>query len=214
MKNKLFQIALAAILCATLWSCEKVTKTDDGWVDLGLPSGLLWASCNVGAENPQDYGDYFAWGETKPKANYTEASYNCRDIYDGSNDWANKLFSIDDAATVNIGAPARMPTKEDFEELYNCCESEWISYKGKNGRIFKGPNGNSIFLPAAGELSNTSLKNVDKYGNYWSSNGGGTSEYWYENLAMYLFFNEDFFTTDAHGRWTGQSVRPVKEYTD
>ena len=208
MKTRFLQLALATILCASLWSCEKekITKTDDGWVDLGLPSGLLWASCNVGAEKPQDYGDYFAWGETKPKANYTEASYNYRDIYDGSNDWAKTLLPSDDAATANMGAPARMPTKEEWEELENYCESEWVKYKGKEGRKFTGPNGNSLFLPAAGYRDGSSLYRDGTNGTYWSLSLDTDNP----SSAWSMDFYSDRQYVDNYYRYYGFSVRAVR----
>jgi len=197
MKTNFIKIALAVILCATLWSCEKVTQTDDGWVDLGLPSGLLWASCNVGAEKPQDYGDYFAWGETKPKVNYTEGSYN---------DWATRLLPSDDAATVNIGDGARMPTKEEWEELNNYCESKWVMYKGKRGKVFKGTNGNSLFLPAAGYRNGSSLHRDGTLGIYWSSSlyesdPGG---------AWCMGFSSGSQSVHDNDRYYGRSVRAVR----
>lgn len=206
MKTRFIKISLAIILCATLWSCEKVTITDDGWVDLGLPSGLLWASSNVGAENPQDYGDYFAWGETKPKANYTESSYNCRDIYDGSNDWAKRLLPSDDAATANMGDGARMPTKEEWDELLNYCESEWTLYKGKRGKLFTGPNGSSLFLPAAGYRDGSELSSAGTGGYYWSASLYESRPYY----AWSMHFNSGNQNVDNGGRSCGQSVRAVR----
>ena len=119
-------------------------------VDLGL--SVYWASCNLGAENPEEYGDYYAWGETKPKSRYTEENYS---YYDANTaQYINIGDDISgtqyDAATVNLGSDWRMPTKSEMQELVDKCTWEWTQVNGVNGNIVTGPNGNSIFLPAAG----------------------------------------------------------------
>lgn len=119
-------------------------------VDLGL--SVYWCSCNVGAESPEEFGDYFAWGETKPKSKYTKETYS---YYDSNTAQyidigANIEGTEYDAATVNLGSDWRMPTYTEINELKTNCNWEWSQINGKNGYVVTGPNGNSIFLPAAG----------------------------------------------------------------
>ena len=130
------------------------------YVDLGLPSGTLWATCNVGANAPEAYGDYFAWGETTPKLSYDWSTYKYGAAYDqltkycddssygrfGFADQKTTLEASDDVATVNWGAGWRMPTAEQWEELKNKCRSAWTTLNGSTGRLFTGPNGNTLFF--------------------------------------------------------------------
>lgn len=144
------------------------------WVDLGLPSGLLWANHNVGADVPEDYGDFFAWAETEPKDyygwdNYKYCCYStgltkyCTDSAYGWNGFVDNLTTLlpeDDAATVNWGIGARMPTADEWSELINSCVSIWTMQNGVEGRLFTGLNGNLLFIPAADGGSR---------GDYWTS---------------------------------------------
>lgn len=119
-------------------------------VDLGL--SVYWCSCNVGAEAPEEYGDYYAWGETKPKSSYTEKNYafyddNTKTYTNIGNDISGTEY---DAATVNLGSDWRMPTSAEFQELRNNCTWEWTQINGVNGYKVTAENGNSIFLPSAG----------------------------------------------------------------
>ncbi len=176
------------------------------WVDLGLPSGTLWATCNVGASDPEEYGDYFAWGETAPKDYYHWSTYKwcngswttltkyCTDSrygYNGFVDNKTELDPEDDAAYVNWGPSWRMPTAEQQRELYEKCSSVWTTHNGVNGRLFTGPNGNTLFLPAAGYLWYESLYYVGSYGRYWSRTLYSSSPY----NACYLYFHS--------GGWSG-----------
>ena len=199
-----------------------------GYVDLGLPSGTLWATMNVGAESPEDYGDYFAWGETQPKDYYSWDSYKWMTEGDGVTkytypdgqtdavwygedgnfigDTKTVLELADDAANVNWGGDWVMPTNEEQSELQQCCTSVEARLDGVIGRMFTGPNGNSIFLPAAGYRSGSVLGGTGSGGFYWSSS---LSTY-YSGLANYLDFNSDYiFCGGGHRRSRGQSVRPV-----
>ena len=157
------------------------------WVDLGLPSGTLWATMNVGATIPEDYGDFFAWGETEPKSYYFDNNYKW---YGGS--WYNHLTSIlkyctqsdhgyngfvdnkteldpeDDAAFVNWGPAWRTPTFEQIEELSDHCTTQWTQRNGTNGLLLTGPNGNTMFLPASGMYMEDELYDADYTGCYWS----------------------------------------------
>lgn len=131
-------------------------------VDLGLPSGLKWATCNIGAESPEDYGYYFAWGEVEPDSSYNWPDYKwckgnqktftkyctCKD--DGTVDNKTELESADDAAVINWGGSWRMPTKEEMQELVDNCTWTWTSLNGVEGSLATGPNGNSIFFPVGG----------------------------------------------------------------
>ncbi len=151
------------------------------WVDLGLPSGTLWATCNVGANTPEGYGDYFAWGETKTKSTFSWTNYSlgisCDNCYQNTQivkynpdvDALKTLETIDDAATVNWGEGWRIPTIIEIGELISNCSHEFVKQNGVWGRLFTGPNGNSIFLPAAGKRLDNSLSGDGSWGTYWSS---------------------------------------------
>ena len=139
-------------------------------VDLGLPSGTKWADRNIGALNPEDTGLYFSWGNTV--CHEAGKDYDFEDDYDNTPGSELKA-DIDlehDAARVNLGEPWKMPTKEQFKELVDNCESEVATLKGYLGRCFTSKiNGNSIFMPFAGYISGTSLNYRGSNGLYWSS---------------------------------------------
>ena len=182
------------------------------YVDLGLPSGLLWATCNVGSTTPEGYGDYFAWGETTTKETYSWDNYK---YYDGSNltkytgsDGLTTLQSSDDAATANWGSGWRMPTYDEMLELKNNCTVTWSTQNGVNGRLFTGPNGNSIFLPAAGDRFDGYDGEGDSAGSdgyVWSSSLYTRNPYY----AWYLLFYSDGYGMYEGFRYCGLSVRPV-----
>ena len=181
--KKLF-LLLAIVLPLVFISCkddkdEPAGPHDHEYVDLGLPSRTLWATCNVGANNPEEYGSYFAWGETAPKEVYSELTYkwgtgnpysvtkystsNDRDTFDNK----TELEAADDAAYVNWGAKWRMPSLEQIQELCELCTWQWTQTNGVEGQLVTGPNGNTLFLPAAGGRTNR-LFNDGKCGYYWS----------------------------------------------
>ena len=169
------------------------------YVDLGLPSGLLWATCNVGADAPEEYGDYFAWGETQPKEVYTEDTYTY-------NDNPTILPPENDAATANWGNGWRMPTMQEFQELCNNTSCTWTQQNGVNGRLFTASNGNSLFLPAAGCRSGSSLYDAGSWSDYWSS-----SLYTkYPNRARALEFSPSNCNVFSSARYFGVSVRAVR----
>ena len=174
-------------------STASKTGTHKGheWVDLGLPSGLKWATCNIGASTPGDYGNYYAWGETRPKSEYTWG-----DI-DGN--------SSRDAARANWGGSWRMPTKAELQELKDNCTWTWTTQNGHKGYRVTGKNGKSIFLPAAGYRYGATLCYDGEYGDYWSSTPyeGNTVH------AYYLYLREGSRSVDWYGRNYGHSVRPV-----
>ena len=192
---------------------------DNEYVDLGL--SVKWATMNVGANAPEEYGDYFAWGETKPKDDYELSTYKwCNDSYNeltkyctdsdyGINDNKTVLDLVDDAAHVNWGGTWRMPTIDEMDELVEKCSWEWTTQNGVNGEKVTGPNGNSIFLPAAGFYSGNKLVVLDEIGRYWSS---ALYPYFSEN-ASNLSFNSSGLDWGIGGfgvgRCVGQSVRAV-----
>ena len=182
---------------------ERVTSgTINGhkYVDLGL--SVKWACCNVGAESPEEYGDYFAWGETTPKSEYTEENSKTyrKNIGDIS---GNPAY---DAATANWGGSWRMPTRAEMQELIDNCTWTWTIQNGVKGCKVKGPNGNSIFLPAAGRRFGSSLNYAGNTGFYWRS----TPDESRTNGAYYLYFysGSELYWGYRH---YGLSVRPVSK---
>ena len=174
-----------------------------GYVDLGLPSGKKWATCNVGATTPEGYGNYYAWGETSPKAEYT---------WENSVTYGEQMSDLSgnpqyDAATANWGGGWRMPTKDEMNELENNCEWEWTQVNGVHGARVVGPNGNCIFLPAVGIRGGSSLGDDGRIGRYWSStpDESGTDH------SYYLYFDCGYHNVDWNLRSLGLSVRPVSE---
>ena len=177
-------------------------------IDLGLPSGTKWACCNVGARYPEDYGGYYAWGETEEKSNYAQWNYldGKETSYFIGNDIAGTQY---DAATANWGTAWVMPNMEQIQELIKNCTSEWTTENGVNGRQFTGPNGASIFLPAAGERWYEDLDDVGSEGEYWSSSFGED-----ESVRAYgLLFYEGYvhWYGSHYYRQGGHPVRPVRK---
>ncbi len=202
----------------TLTDGEKFAKPIPKYaVDLGLPSGTLWADRNVGARYPEDYGDYFAWGETEPKDYYSWGTYKwcngtettitkyCTKDSNGTVDNKTILDLEDDAAYVNMGATWRIPTYAEQRELINECTWEWTILNGVNGRKVTGPNGNSIFLPAAGLRGNDIFVNVGSTGYYWSSLLNSD----YPVFGNDLILEAGQYTWGTIVRWEGLSVRAV-----
>lgn len=182
-------------------------------IDLGLPSGTLWSCCNVGASSPEGYGSYYAWGETQTKDVYNWDTYQYG-YYNYDGDYSH-LVDIGsdiagtpyDAATANWGTPWRMPTLKDIQELKNNTTHTWTTKNGVNGLEFKGTNGGTVFLPAAGlhwyvDVGNAGL------GYYWSSSLDKSDP----SLAYGLDFGSGF--VDWYGnrnRYDGSTVRPVRK---
>ena len=190
---------------------------DRDFVDLGLPSGTLWATRNVGASSPEESGSHFAWGETQPKEFYELSTYKwCNGNADsftkyctmsdcGTVDNLTELEAEDDAATVNWGTSWCMPSQDQITELKENCTHVWTSLHGVNGQLFTGPNGNSLFLPAAGIRIENLMGNVGNGGYYWTRELNARS-----TLRSYvLYFGSDFVRTDVWNRQYGLSVRPV-----
>ena len=195
------------------------------YVDLGLPSGTLWADRNVGAASPEDYGDYFAWGETRPKDKYDWGTYKYATAYDEQTKYCNNssygyngftdnltvLLPEDDAAIANLGKDWRMPTQAEFQELYDNCDWEWTSnYNGTGvaGRIVKSRiTSNSLFLPAAGCRFGTSLGLAGSLGYFWSSSLDADDPLYGRGLN---FDSGGVDPDDWYGRRYGRSVRAVR----
>ncbi len=192
-------------------------------VDLGLPSGTLWATCNVGATRPEEYGAYFAWGETTTKSTYDWTTYKwCKGSYDtqikycndsdygynGFTDNKTTLDLSDDAARVNWGGDWRMPTLTEMQELLDSdnCTWSWTTQNGIYGRkVTSKTNGNSIFLPTAGYHGVSSLLYDGMHGYYWSSSlNTNDPDYAYD-----LYFNSDSYDWNRYYRYYGLSIRAV-----
>ena len=189
------------------------------YVDLGL--SVKWATCNVGATKPEEYGDYFAWGETTTKSTYNwstykycNGSYNnltkyCTDSYYGTVDNKTQLELSDDAARANWGGSWRMPTDAEMTELREQCTWTWTTQNGVYGYKVtskkSGYTNKSIFLPAAGYRYGSSLSNAGSYGYYWSS----SLDTDYPSNAWYVYFGSSYVRRDGSNRYCGFSVRPV-----
>ena len=189
-------------------------------VDLGLPSGVKWANMNLGASKPEDYGDYYAWGETSPKSNYTWGTYKWNDgsemnitkyITDhaaANVDDKDKLDPEDDVAHVVLGGGWRMPTNEELTELIDRCNWTWTTMNGVNGYLVASKSGgSSIFLPAAGCKDGTTPDRVGSAGFYFSSSLVSL----YISDASFLFFDSSSHASSNYGRQRGLSVRPVSD---
>ena len=212
--------AFAVMPTGTVYGEEMSFTTVRTYVDLGLPSGILWATCNVGADTPEEYGDYFAWGETQPKDIFNWHTYQycngnsstftkyCNHSEYGYNGFVDNLVTLlpeDDAATANWGNDWRTPTKEEWQELYNNTTSTWTTQNGVHGILFTSANGNSLFLPAAGCRYEGLLCDADCKGYYWSSSLGVDGSYY----AWYYGFYSTNGGLSGIRRYFGQSIRPV-----
>ncbi len=207
--------------CTVTVNSNNTSGSENGhvYVDLGLPSGVKWATCNVGANSPEEYGDYYAWGEISTKSDYSWNTYKwCNGTYNsltkyntnsslGTVDNKTILDLSDDVARSKWGGKWRMPTKAECDELRTKCTWTWTSQGGKNGYRVTGKNGNSIFMPAAGDRENTSVYSVGNGGFYLSSSlSVGLPDYEWS-----IFFNSSGINTNGYNRCDGFSVRPVTE---
>lgn len=182
------------------------------YVNLGLPSGTLWATCNVGAKTMTDYGDFFAWGETETKTIFDWETYK---FFDDSTftkymtgDFLTVLEPADDVAAVSWGSDWSVPTQEQWEELQRYTSKYWVEQNGIKGLRCVADNGNSVFFPASGRAENDGVVGVRSIGEYWSS-----------SLYPYTFFTDKswsfgFNTTSnslsKQSRYNGFTVRPVR----
>lgn len=209
--------ALINYLLSGDWGVEPDTPDEHEWVDLGLPNGTLWATCNIGATSPDEFGDYFAWGETAPKEVYDWSNYKwcngseetmtkyCSNSSFGIVDNKTELDPEDDAAYVNWGPSWRMPTHEQLQELVDNCTWKWTTYAGVSGIELTGPNGNTLFFPAASYRYYDVFSEPVDGGIYWSRTIN--PEY---NHAFYMNFYmlEVSYDYSSH-RINGYTVRAV-----
>ena len=236
MKKFMKAIAAIMLMTAVLFAagCKPEDEPNNGggngtyngheYVDLGLPSGTLWATCNVGSDTPEGYGNYYAWGETTPKSIYDWSTYKfcnggegwnplftkyCNDSdygFGGFTDNLTVLQPTDDAAAANWGSGWCMPTYEQWAELYENTTHSCTTQNGVNGRLFTATNGSSLFLPAAGYRWTDQLCADGSQGFYWSSSLDTDCP----SGAMLLCFESEYCTVSADGRQGGFSVRPVR----
>ena len=226
-KHFSISMCLFAVLALFFVSCgesgkksETVTQINGHeYVDLGLPSGIKWATCNVGATKPEEFGGYYAWGETTEKDDYIWETYKwcngdrnsltkyCTDSYYGKIDNRTQLAPADDVARIKWGGTWRMPTIEEIKELLNECTWQWTSRRGVDGYRVIGPNGKSIFLPAAGYRYGTGVSRRGSSGYYWSSSLSSDLS----SCACDLGFDSDYLYSYYDHRCGGHSVRPVSE---
>ena len=210
---------------------ENKTPAEPEAIDLGL--SVEWASFNLGATKPEEYGDYFAWGEVEPhysslspltwkagmeegyswsnylwsKGSSTTLTKYCTNKYHGYNGFTDNksLLDYEDDAAYNNGDKWRIPTKAELDELRTKCTSQWTTLNGVKGRLFTGPNGNSIFLPAAGRIENTTFYATGSYGYYTSTSLGTEASFQMSRLSFTT--NEVIWGNDY--RCVGYSIRPV-----
>lgn len=195
--------------------------SEHNYVDLGLPSGTLWATCNVGANTPEEFGDYFAWGETTTKTTYNWKTYNhchgdfikltkyCNQSSFGYNHFTDDLTTLqdcDDAATINLGIEWCMPTADQWSELILNTKNTWTTQNGVKGRLFTANNGNSLFLPAAGGRTDDNLSGVGTVGIYWS----GSLDTDHLGYARFFCFFFNLYEMGYNPRSYGHSIRPVR----
>ena len=208
---------------ATIMPEKYVEKTYE-YVDLGLPSGILWAKCNIGADTETDAGLYFQWGDTR---GYTADQVGVDKIFDwahykfgtrdnltkyNSTDGLTTLQLADDAAHANMGEDWRMPTKEEYQELIDNTPSEWVdnyNTTGVSGRLFTGTNGHTLFLPAVG-IAFDNMIFMSYSGSYWAASLN--QEYAFESYYLYIIGGEDEDVgKHSINRFIGFPIRGVKE---
>ncbi len=180
------------------------------YVDLGLPSGLKWATCNVGATTPGESGNYYSWGETSPKKSYTQQNSLIKGQSKsklrstGIISSSGNLSGSHDAASVNWGGTWRIPTKAEVEELRVRCSWYWSTFRGHRGYKVYGPNGRFIFIPASGYRVGTSLQLLEEFGSFWSTVVND-----YSSSAYCLWFNNSSQACGWYPGYYGLSIRPV-----
>ena len=229
MQRRIHILALALIAVWTglaLASCaqikgEKCVEIDGHrFIDLQLPSGTLWAETNLGADSDTDFGNQYAWGELKPKADYSQATYCYGTDFEkmvkyNDADHKNTLSPDDDAATELWGKNCRMPTQKEMEELGDSANCTWTWMENTTGKsdIARGyevksvRNGNTIFLPAAGAHNGKDYLNDDQDGLYWTSTLAPRSN----GEAWCLYFNLGHYSYYMNERRMGASIRPVAQ---
>lgn len=205
---------------AFTFTTEKASATNltcsDGnhphMIDLGLPSGTMWACCNVGASKPEDYGDYYAWGETRIKSEYSSATYDYIDGSSARNIGSDISREKYDVAYEQWGRDWCMPSATKMQELLDNTTSTWEVQNGVNGRSFTGSNGGKIFLPAAG-IYVYRVSAMETLGAYWSSTIAGSNYSWYACCLSFSADNVSVITSTVgtgYYRHQGLTVRPVR----
>lgn len=205
---------IMALVCMMMVSCNPDEGSDSmgniqghDYVDLGLPSGVKWATCNIGANVPEGYGEYFAWGETSPKSEYTEENCTTYGVIIKEYLFVTAKEQYD-AAAVNWGGTWRVPTRLELTELLEKCKWEWTAQNGVNGYKVTGLNGNSIFFPAAGVRQETMHLGNNITGYYWTCTPGDSGQA--PGAAHILKFNEERgYYNDYVQRHIGMPIRPV-----
>lgn len=177
---------------------KDLTFTPAEAIDLGLPSGTKWASYNIGASKPEEFGGYYAWGETEVKEVYSEATHTFKSE-------KTDLDLEDDVANIKWGAGWRIPTREEIQELLDKCEWTLDTLNGVKGQQVTGPNGNSIFLPAAGEYIDSEVTEIGIRASFWSST---RNRYTY-NAVLRLYLENRMEGCAHFNRWNGSTIRPV-----
>lgn len=228
--RKVFLFSFGFVMTLSLFLVSCSNENEDNYnppapspyvaVDLGLPSGLKWASCNIGATVPEEYGSYFAWGESEEKAIYDWENYKysgdtpssmfkyCLSSSYGTPDGRDVLEAEDDAARVIWGGDWRMPTHEEQAELVENCDWEWTTLNDVYGYIVKSRvNDNSIFLPAAGYRSDDESYMEGREGSYWSCNLRGEIDR--NALVLYFYSGYPSANNNTGDRCNGRPVRPV-----
>lgn len=238
MRNELKLITLALLASVlTLYSCQKedqkeepiinvtgdpdpdipdiITVNGHDAVNLGL--SVRWATCNVDATEPEQFGGYYSWGETETKTEYNWDNYKYCENYStftkyctqpsyGNVDNKTELDPEDDVAHVKWGEGWRMPTREEVIELLKNCTRKWTTRNGVKGYLFQGKNGNTIFMPAAGYQSSNGPVSVGNEGYYYTNSIVTQSP----NTAYYKYFPSDFNSLETDGyRFNGLTIRPV-----
>ena len=222
MTKRVFSTLLAGLLLFAACGKDDDNGSNGEWVDLGLPSGLLWYSVNLGATTPEGYGDYYAWGETTTKSTYSWATYTyctgdynaltkyCTNSWYGDNGFKDNkavLEAMDDAATQVMDDGARIPTYEEWEELLNNTTAMWTTQKGVYGiELTSTANDQSLFLPAAGYHRDDELDFSGEVGYYWSSSLDKQSP----GSALGLELFDDVARMGGGWRSNGLSVRAVR----
>lgn len=216
MKKIIFTFLFVLTLANVSAQKYTVSGQNNGhdYVDLGL--SVKWATCNIGASSPEDYGNYFAWGEITIKDVYTKdnsITSRKKKFSENVNVGGNPKY---DAAVANWGGSWRLPTYEELEELFEKCTWKWTEKNGVKGCRVTGPNGNSIFLPAAGDFQKTKIHEAESYGYYWSSRP--SSDYRSYDSAYEISFSSSW---EGRGivsksiymdfRENGKTIRPVTE---
>ncbi|MBO4773054.1 MAG: hypothetical protein J5595_11000 [Bacteroidales bacterium] len=220
--KKISLMVVFMLITTVIWAQDNDRDKEHLHVDLGLPSGTLWAFTNLGAALPEDFGDYYAWGEVDYKSDYSWNTYKyvkggdatkftkyCAQATIGNAKYTDTLVVLeaqDDVATQKWGADWCMPTREQFDELKKECTWKWTVRNGKNIIEITGKNGNKLYMPAAGCHFNKSRSLVGSNGYYWSSSisdkGSGRG-------ACFTFSQNDM-EVSVRARNIGNTIRPVR----